>query len=186
MKMKLQSLFAIGVILGSSMLSACAGRHGRHQSPPPEAPAVPAVLNVQPSQSLTLVTHARGVQIYECSVDKNNPTSFAWIFKAPDAALFNARGTKIGKHYGGPTWEANDGSKVVGQVKASDKGQKTNAIEWLLLDATSNSGSGLFAQTTSIQRLRTAGGKAPPDGCDQTHLGSEVRVPYTAQYYFYN
>jgi hypothetical protein len=186
MNMKKQFLFVLGLILGTSMLSGCAGRHGRHQPPPPEVPDAPAGLGVQPGQSLTLATKATGVQIYECGIDKNAGIGFTWIFKAPEAELFTARGKKIGKHYAGPTWEANDGSKVVGQLKASDKGPDAGAIPWLLLNAKSNSGQGLFAQTTSIQRLNTAGGKAPADGCDQAHLGSEVRVPYTAQYYFYN
>jgi hypothetical protein len=28
----------------------------------------------------------------------------------------NGQGKRIGGHYAGPTWEANDGSKVVGEV----------------------------------------------------------------------
>ena len=110
---------------------------------------------------------------------------FEWSFKAPEAELFDSDGKKIGRHYAGPTWEANDGSKVVGEVKAKDNGPDPNAIPWLLLSAKSTSGSGIFSQTQSIQRLNTVGGQAPAEGCNQAQFGKETRVPYKAKYYFY-
>jgi hypothetical protein len=38
---------------------------------------------------------------------------------------------------------------------------------------------------SSIQRLQTKGGKAPANGCDESHRGAQARVSYTADYYFY-
>jgi hypothetical protein len=175
------------LMLGALALSGCA-RHGRHQQQPDmlELPNAPAALRVQPGQVLTLVAKGSGVQIYECGVDKSDTSRYQWNFKSPEAELLNSHGKSIGKHYGGPTWESNDGSKVVGRVVASEKDSGDHAIPWLLLNATANSGPGVFAKTTSIQRLFTVNGKAPDDGCDQMHLGKELRVPYTAQYYFYD
>jgi hypothetical protein len=43
----------------------------------------------------------------------------------------------------------------------------------------------MFSNVASIQRVKTAGGRAPAGGCDQTSVGRELRVPYTATYYFY-
>jgi hypothetical protein len=77
----------------------------------------------------------------------------------------------IGKHYTGPTWESNDGSKVIGEVKASDNGPDTNAIPWLLLNTKSTEGNGIFSKTQSVQRVKTVGGKAPVDGCNQAQGG---------------
>ena len=37
----------------------------------------------------------------------------------------------------------------------------------------------------TIQRLNTKGGKAPVSGCDSSHAGLEVRVAYSADYFFY-
>jgi hypothetical protein len=74
---------------------------------------------------------------------------------------------------------------VVGEIKARDDGPDANAIPWLLLSAKSASGDGVLGQTASIQRARTVGGKAPREGCSPTRAGTEVRVPYTAKYYFY-
>ncbi len=149
-------------------------------------PKVPETLNAPANQVLSLETQAAGVQIYECKASKDDPTRFDWVFKAPEADLFDSAGKNIGRHYAGPTWESNDGSKVVGEVKARDNGPDPNAIPWLLLSAKSNSGSGVFSKTKSIQRLYTTGGKAPIEGCSQTQEGKEVRVPYKAKYYFYS
>ena len=148
-------------------------------------PEVPEALKVPANQVLSLETQAAGVQIYECKASKDDPTRFEWVFKAPEAELFDSAGKKIGRHYAGPTWESNDGSKVVGEVKAKDNGPDPNAIPWLLLSAKSTSGSGVFGQTQSIQRIHTSGGKAPAEGCNQAQAGKEARVPYKAKYYFY-
>jgi hypothetical protein len=148
-------------------------------------PLVPDSLKVPATQTLSLETRATGVQIYDCKPNKDDPTRFEWVFKAPEADLFDPAGTKIGKHYAGPTWESNDGSKVVGEVKARDDGPDANAIPWLLLGAKSTSGVGVFGQTVSVQRVQTVGGKAPVDGCSQAQAGKESRVPYKAVYYFY-
>jgi hypothetical protein len=128
---------------------------------------------------------ATGVQIYECRAGKDDRTHYEWSFKAPEADLFDAKGEKLGRHYAGPTWEASDGSKVVGEVKGRCPASDANAIPWLLLNAKQHEGNGIFSHVTSIQRVETAGGKAPAGGCDQSSLGNEVRVPYTAVYYFY-
>ena len=62
---------------------------------------------------------------------------------------------------------------------------RPGAIPWLLLKAKTNEGTGKFARVTYIQRVNTDGGLAPGCGCDQAHVKTEVRVPYSANYYFY-
>ena len=148
-------------------------------------PGVPEALKVPADQFLALEAQGVGVQIYECKAGKDDPARFEWVFKAPEAELFDSAGKKIGKHYAGPTWESNDGSKVVGEVRAKDNGPDPGAIPWLLLSAKSSSGNGVFSRTQSIQRLYTSGGKAPAEGCDPAHAGKEARESYKAKYYFY-
>jgi hypothetical protein len=172
-----QTQFTIALFVALS-LAACSGAR--------PLPAVPDNLKVPANQVPSLEARANGVQIYQCSPSKEDPAVYKWTFKAPEAELFDDNGKKIGKHYAGPTWEANDGSKVMGQVKAQDDGPNRDAIAWLLLSVKSASGNGVFSQTQSIQRLSTAGGKAPPEGsCNSAEAGKEARVPYTAVYYFY-
>lgn len=146
---------------------------------------VPENLRVPATQTLSLEAHAIGVQIYDCKPGKDDPARFEWVFRAPEADLLDAARKKIGKHYAGPTWESNDGSKVVGEVRARDDGPDVNAIPWLLLSARSTSGVGVLGQTASVQRVQTVGGKAPAGGCSQEQAGKEARVPYSATYYFY-
>jgi hypothetical protein len=147
--------------------------------------SVPDVLKAPANQKLSLSVQATGVQIYECKAAKDDATRFEWVLKAPEAVLLDNSGKRIGRHYVGPTWESDDGSKVVGEVKAKDNGPEANAIPWLLLAAKSTSGKGVFGKTLSIQRVNTFGGKAPPEGCDQSQLGKELRVDYKATYRFY-
>jgi Protein of unknown function (DUF3455) len=146
---------------------------------------MPESLKPSDREVLALQSQAIGVQIYTCNARRDDSSAFEWTLKAPEAELFDVSGERIGKHYGGPTWESDDGSKVVGQLKARDNGPDTNAIPWLLLTAKSDSGKGVFAGTTSIQRLDTVGGRAPEDGCDAKQQGKELRVPYAAAYKFF-
>jgi hypothetical protein len=91
-------------------------------------------------------------------------------------------------HFAGPTWQAKDGSTVVG-ARVDGVTVSASAIPWLLLRATptttgSDGGDRLMA-TTYIQRVNTTGGLAPTSGCDAANLGDARNVPYTADYYFY-
>jgi hypothetical protein len=81
-------------------------------------------------------------------------------------------------------WQGLDGSQVKGARLASADAPTATAIPWLLLSA-APTGEGTFAQTTHIQRLDTVGGKAPSSGCDASHIGAKVLVPYRANYFFY-
>jgi hypothetical protein len=149
------------------------------------APAVPAKLSVPSGNKLAIEMHASGVQIYTCQPKKDDPSKFEWAFKAPDARLTDMHGRDGGHHYAGPTWEAQDGSKVIGKLEQKVAAPGTEDIPWLLLSAKSNEGSGEFGKVTFIQRLETHGGKEPVEGCDAAHVGKELRVDYRATYYFY-
>ena len=147
--------------------------------------AIPEALRPPAGQVLALEAHATGVQIYECKAAKDDPSQFSWTLKAPEANLKDPSGKPVGKHYAGPTWEASDGSKVMGEMVAKSDAPVAGAIPWLLLRAKSTSGSGIFSSIASIQRLKTSGGAAPAIGCDSSQSGKESRVPYSAVYRFY-
>lgn len=148
------------------------------------SPAVPKSLEVPDGHTLLLVSKGVGDQIYNCRTNPNQAGKTEWTLTAPDAVLQDAYAEQIGTHFGGPTWLANDGSKVVGTLKERVAAPDANAIPWLLLTAKSE-GTGILGNVTFIQRLHTKGGKAPATGCDEAHVGSEVRVSYEADYYFY-
>jgi hypothetical protein len=148
-----------------------------------KSPVVPVSLSVPSDQVLATEAIATGVQIYTCSTTDSG--KFEWVFKGPEADLYDRNGRRIGKHYAGPTWEGVDGSKVVGEVKQRDNAPDQNAIPWLLLSAKNHAGQGVFAGVQSIQRVNTAAGKAPSQNCDQEQLGKVARMDYRATYYFY-
>jgi hypothetical protein len=131
---------------------------------------------------LLLRSIADGVQVYAC---ERSAAGFAWVFKAPEAALFDDTGRQIGKHFAGPSWQALDGSTVVGEVVAKTDAPRGDAIPWLLLRAKSHGGAGQFAAVTFVQRVDTKGGLAPSDGCDAARQGAEARMRYSATYVFY-
>jgi len=134
------------------------------------------ILNVPAGNKLSLELDAVGVQIYACQAT-------GWVFQAPEADLYR-NGHLVGKHYVGPTWEYQDGSKVVG-ARVAGFTPDPSSIPWLLLRAVSNAGEGQMSKVTFIQRLDTSGGLAPTSGCDAEHVGAVARVDYTARYVFY-
>jgi hypothetical protein len=134
--------------------------------------------NLAPDAGSKLAFHAYavGAQIYQW-----NGTS--WAFLGPSATLYasaSGRGV-VGTHYAGPTWESNSGGTVV--ATGNDRCPRGDAdIPWLLLDAVSHSGPGIFHDVSQIQRVNTVGGQAPA----APGTAGEVRnVPYTAEYYFW-
>lgn len=152
------------------LLCACA-TVGKGDGAAPES--APRGLAVPAGNTEKLSARGAGVQIYACK-------DAAWTLKAPEADLTDEFGGKAGRHYAGPTWEAVDGSKVVG-AKVQEQ-PSPDSIPWLLLKAKSNEGAGLFSKITFIQRLDTTGGRAPAGPCE---AGQERRVDYTATYRFF-
>ena len=152
-----------------------------------QRPLVPPILEPPADQQLTFHAFAVGVQIYVVTQNPTNPALYSWVFKAPEAVLFEEddQDEPVGLHYAGPTWEHKDGSKVVGSVLQRSPSPNAGAIPWLLLQAVSHEGRGKFSRVTYIQRVNTAGGTAPTTGADAAHVSQEARVPYTAEYYFY-
>jgi hypothetical protein len=159
------------------LLAACAA--------PATIPSAPTALQPPPGQLPTQVLHARGVQIYECAAVASRPGEYAWAFKAPEADLADAAGRTLGRHYAGPSWEAPDGSLIVGKLRARDAGPDARSIPWLLLDARSTGRDGAFSRVRSIQRVQTVGGLAPAEPCDAAHAAQVARVPYRAVYVFF-
>jgi len=167
---------AIGFLVSVSLVSLAAVAA--------EPAGVSDKLGPSADEALAFVLNAQGVQIYACKPSAKDPYAYAWAFVAPEATLLE-KGVTVGRHYAGPTWESSsDRSSVKGAVRERQDGGTGN-IPWLLLGATPAEMDGKFAKVTSIQRLATRGGVEPTDVCNEANAGKEVRVPYTADYYFY-
>jgi len=142
------------------------------------APDVPGVIAVTGDEKPFLAAHAEGVQIYACR-------SGAWALVAPRATLYGDNRQVVARHFGGPTWQARDGSSVVG--RRVDGVTVPGAIQWLLLARASSSvgpDGDRLAGTTHIQRINTVGG-LPPGAALCVTEAMEVEVPYEADYVFW-
>ncbi len=171
----------IGAIAAAAaILSLASVADARHPEPP-----VPGKISVAAGNREFLTARGVGVQIYSCNATAG---SFDWTFVAPRANLFDRTGHVIITHFAGPTWQARDGSTVVGKVEASVSVDAT-AIPWLRLAATPADGTrhgGRLAPTSFIQRINTVGGLAPgKDLCNAKAVGRVVEVPYAADYVFW-
>jgi Protein of unknown function (DUF3455) len=147
------------------------------------SPDVPAAIQAPAGEQVVLVAHASGSQIYTCQAGADG--KFGWTLKGPDAELKDQDGKVIGHHFAGPAWKLNDGSEVTGKAIAYVDSPDSGSVQWLLVNVVSHSGQGLLTKVTTIQRVQTHGGKAPPEGCDESHPNAETKSDYTAAYYFY-
>lgn len=122
--------------------------------------------------------------VYAVGVQKYRWNGTSWVFVEPVATLYaDAKfHGKVGVHYAGPTWESNSGSKIVAK-RVDGCTPDPTAISWLLLEAVSTDGPGIFSSVTYVHRVNTVGGLAPV--APGSAIGVVVEVPYTAEYYFY-
>jgi Protein of unknown function (DUF3455) len=145
-----------------------------------ERQPIPDILSVPAGNVLLEQAYGIGVQRYTCPV-------YATSAAVPHADLIasdQGGGDVVAIHFGGPTWQALDGSSVVGDAANAKHFPAPGGagVDWLLLPAKSTAGYGLFSRVTYIQRLYTVGGK-PPVSCNLNQ--TEVLVDYSAQYLFY-
>jgi len=95
------------------------------------------------------------------------------------------KGNKV-KHYGGPSWEAADGSKVVARAAARRRRQQARYHQLAPAQGQGSRGrpQGALGKVEYIQRIETSGGRAPAKP-DASYAGTELHVPYKATYVFY-
>jgi Protein of unknown function (DUF3455) len=165
-------LLLAGIVAAAAALSLM---QVAQAGPPP--PVVLDAIAVPAGNKVFLIGHAVGVQIYSCN-------GTVWGSATPRANLYDDHGKLIITHFGGPTWQAKDGSTVVGHAEAMITVDRT-AIPWVRLSAASTT-PGRLGNTTNIQRIATTGGHVPPAAdCNATTAGTVAEVPYTADYYFW-
>lgn len=161
-------------------LTGCSALPGAFSRVPVPQEIAPAA-----NQKLEMVVVGSGTQVYRCDPRKDQPGIYEWVFQSPEATLRDVVGKYLGKHYSGPTWEAEDGSKIVGTVEARREARERNAVPWLRLSARSTGTAGVFSGVTTVVRIATSGGVPPATGCDSIEAGRILRVPYKADYNFY-
>jgi hypothetical protein len=151
----------------------------------PETIAVPVN---PPSGNTRLATYfAEGVQKYKAQrVPGSDPVVYQWILTGPRANLYDVSNRKIGTHTAGPTWQLSANDSIYAQQFVPARAVPSAdplSVDWLqLMPKTGTQPTGVFANTTYIQRIATRGGKAP--SAPPVSANDTVDVKYTAIYRF--
>jgi hypothetical protein len=125
------------------------------------------------------VTTATGVQMYSCEFDSAH--RLGWVFQHPEATLYDGAGQASIQHGAGPSWQAGDGSRIVGRMVAQAPSANPNSIPQLLLE-THSTAEGSLSGVRFVQRLDTAGGVSPSEPCVREYQAGSS--PYFARYIF--
>lgn len=147
-------------------------------------PAVAPPLQPRPGETPAFMLRAHGVQVYQCQPLPGDPRAYTWLLVAPDATLSDGTGA-VARLASPNQWESLQDRSSVSAVPLRMQEAGSGNLPWELLRAVPEGRTGLFAGVTSIQRVNTRGGVAPREGCDESHLGREARVAFSADYYFY-
>jgi hypothetical protein len=151
----------------------------------PVPPVIPEAIAVPEGYVVVATFEAKGKQIYKASLKGDQ---LGWGRSVPKATLYDSKGKKAGTHYAGPTWEAEDGSKLVLDDKTKVKGAPSRDpkvdVPLLRLEVKAKGKVGVLNSVGYVLRLNTRGG-LPPRGLTPEDIKSEIEVPYTATYVFY-
>ena len=149
----------------------------------PSAIEIPA--NLPGGNSRVATFYAEGVQKYKAQL-KAGTNTYEWVFVAPQADLYNAGNVKVGTHSAGPSWQLSLADSLFAQQFTPARtvpSPDAVSIDWLLLmPKAGKTPTGIFAGVSYIQRIATAGGKAP--AVLPTNANETTEVKYTAVYRF--
>lgn len=179
----MQKSLSLIALAATALLGACASQPAM-TTMKFDNDAVAAAVRVPAGNRQTMQATGVGELTYECRVKKDMAGQYEWVFAGPVADLIDGSGKKIGTYYAGPTWQANDGSKVTGKQVAVSPAPAGN-IPLQLVKADPAMGAGAMQGVTYIQRLNTKGGVAPASACAFANLGQKTQVAYSAEYVFY-
>ena len=171
----------LSLLGAAAVLSACASAPMMMKV---DNAALPEPVRVPAGQKLMMSTTGVGEITYECREKKDTAGAHEWAFVGPVATLYSGDRKAVGKYHAGPTWEANDGSKVTGKQLAVSPASPGN-IPMQLVKTEPAMGAGAMTGVSYIQRLNTKGGVAPAMACDATSKGKRQQVAYEADYVFY-
>jgi len=151
----------------------------------PAAVDLPA--NLPNGNTRVATYYAIGVQKYKAREKAGTyPLTYEWVFVAPQADLYDATNTKVGTHGAGPFWQLSAADSIFAQQFSPPKTASSpdaGSIDWLLLmPKTGTTPTGIFSEVDYIQRIATAGGKAPAE--PPTSATQTIEVKYKAVYRF--
>jgi hypothetical protein len=138
----------------------------------------------------TIVLEGQGMQTYEARPNPNDQGKFLWsptISSAELATLDAPSSTRerIGtvRLSEGGVLSAGDGSSAVAEIEGTTIPPESMSAAWVLFKTTSRGTQGVLSSVKYIQRVHTHAGHPPSSPPDRP--GQVTRVPFYAQYWFY-
>ncbi|AIG00986.1 Protein of uncharacterised function (DUF3455) [Pseudomonas fluorescens] len=147
--------------------------------------SLPDSIKVPDGHKVTMETTGVGEITYECRDKANATGQTEWAFVGPKAVLNDRSGKQVGTYFGPPaTWQAQDGSKVIGTQLAVAPSSAGN-LPYQLVKANPAEGQGAMSGVSYIQRVALKGGVAPGTECSPANKGQQEVVKYQADYIFW-
>ena len=135
---------------------------------------VPDKLKPGANESLAMIAHAKGVQIYECRAKKDQAGRLRMGIRGSRSRSFRRgrkqdRPTLCRPALGIDRWQ-----QAHGYGEGTCRRASADSVPWLLLTTKSVRSEGSFSKVTSVQRVSTVGGVAPKVGCSQAAAGTHA------------
>lgn len=145
----------------------------------PTDAGLPLNLSLPVGRHPLFATPASGDNVYQCVATANG---YGWRLGGVYAKLLDSDGRPFATQNDVGSFLAIDGSAISGRVvKTIDAGAENGDV----LYAVASSTSGVFSQITEVVRYHVVGGQPPAQACDQSALHQTERVPFKADYIFF-
>jgi hypothetical protein len=126
------------------------------------------------------LTPANGEETFQCVATGDG---YAWQLKGVSAKLLDSDGHVFATQNGESSWLAFDGSQIAGRLTKT--GATGGALGDALYSVTPIVSGGVLGQISDVVRDHVIGGQPPAHACVQSSLRQSVRVPFKADYIFF-
>jgi hypothetical protein len=162
------------ITVGSILICALGGCSSSTHTPASNtlsAPDVPDAIKAPADEHVEGRYHVAGTTTLACqAASTDGGMAYAWTPTKMDLKMEDwDTNAVIGVHTHSPvpTFTSNDGSSIVVKMVAQVPSPTGAAEPWLLMTVVSQSGTGMFSNVTSLQRIDTVGAP-PPAPCNAT------------------
>jgi hypothetical protein len=143
--------------------------------------------------ALYLEAQLAGTLTYICG--RTDAMAWAWILRASDATLRDARNRRLGTfaervtvipppRHPRSNWNGADGGNLVAALETSAQFPGEDRV-WERYQVQSRTGAGRLTEAKSIVRVTTAWRIRPQTRCDQSRSGVATRLPYRGTVLFF-
>ena len=129
-----------------------------------------------------LLGHLTGVgtATFTLQADANDANRLIWVMTDDHGGELVDDAGHVAAHTDGTHWVSEGGQRLTAEPIATVS--RPGRVPWVLYRASGAEGSGMFGEAQFVQQIHTIGGPRRAAGQE---AGAQVKVQYTADYYFY-